>query len=40
MITYSDDFCLRVYVAVDDMFKEVERHVSRSEPAQVCCYTA
>jgi len=32
--------CLWVYIVVDDVFKEVEKHVSRPGPAPVCCLTA
>ncbi len=40
MVAHSDDFCLWVYMVVDDVFKEVEKHVSLPGHAPVCCLTA
>ena len=40
MIAHFDDFCLWVYVVVDDVFEEAEKHVRRSGLAPVCCFTA
>ena len=40
MVAHSDDFCLWVYMVVDEVFKEVEKHVSRPGSVPVCCLTA
>ncbi len=37
MITHFDDYCLWVYVIVDDMAKELEWHLRRPEPKPACC---
>ncbi len=36
MIAHFDDFCLWVYVLVDDMYKELERHLRRPGPKPAC----
>ena len=36
MIAYFDDFCLWVYVLVDDMYKELEGHLRRPGPKPAC----
>ena len=36
MIAHFDDFCLWVYVVVDDMCKELEGHLRRPGPEPVC----
>ena len=36
MIAHVDDFCLCVYVLVDDMYKELEGHLRRPGPKPTC----
>ena len=36
MIAHFDDFCLWVYVLVDDMYKELEGHLRRPGPKPAC----
>ena len=36
MIAHVDDFCLWVYVLVDDMYKELEGHLRRPGPRPTC----
>ena len=36
MIAQVDDFCLCVYVLVDDMYKELEGHLRRPGPKPKC----
>ena len=36
MIAHFDDFCLCVYVLVDDMYKELEGQLRRPGPEPEC----
>ena len=36
MIAHLDDFCLWVYVLVDDMCQALERHLRRPGPKPAC----